>query len=144
MPAHVQPRGGGIWLSEAGESRDLPRSGRRLPWEGAAQMEAARQGGAGGRMQSRSHGTGLMWPYLARQRQFHGVPSGMGGHSGNSKISSRVFRIFEISGFDNYCPKFAPNNRTRHFEYPKIRVRVRVIPELPDFFKLIASKLKAT
>ena len=58
VPAHVQPRGGGIWLSEAGESRDLPRSGRRLPWEGAAQMEAARQGGAGGRMQSRSHGRG--------------------------------------------------------------------------------------
>ena len=28
------------------------------------------------------------------------------GHSGNPKISGRVIRVLEISGFRNYYPKF--------------------------------------
>ena len=43
----------------------------------------------------------------------------MGGHSGNPKISGRVFRVFEISDFDNYYPKFAPNNRNTTFRVPE-------------------------
>ena len=56
--------------------------------------------------------------------------AGMGGHSGNPKISGRVFRVFEISGFDNYYPKFAPNNRNPTFRVPENSGSG--LPEIPD------------
>ena len=34
----------------------------------------------------------------------HGLSSCMGGHSGNPKISGRVFLVFKISGFQNCYP----------------------------------------
>ena len=90
---------------------------------------------------------GVLWPYLARQRQFH--------HSMACPqvwVGIRVIRKFRVGffGFLKFRVLIIITRNlhriieTRRFGYPKIRVRVQGIPELPDFFKLIASKLKAT
>ena len=44
----------------------------------------------------------------------------MGGHSGNPKISGRVFRVFKISGFQNCYPKFVLNNQNPTFRVPEM------------------------
>ena len=44
----------------------------------------------------------------------------MAGHSGYPKISGRVIRVFEISGFEKYNPKFVENNQNPTFRVPDI------------------------
>jgi len=56
----------------------------------------------------------------------------MAGHSGYPKIWDRVIRVFEISGFEKYNPKFVENNQN-----PTFRVRVRVNPYYPNSYLLL-------
>jgi hypothetical protein len=54
----------------------------------------------------------------------------MAGRSGYPKISGRVFRVFENSGFGNWNPKFANKNQNPTFRVPDISGSGSGLPEL--------------
>jgi hypothetical protein len=61
------------------------------------------------------------------QEQFTGHKA---GHSGYLKILGRVIRVVKNSGIENCYPIFALKKH-----YPIIRVRVRVLPDIPEIDK---------
>ena len=65
---------------------------------------------------------------------------GMGGHSGNPKILGRVFKI---SGFKNYYPKFVWNNENLTFRVPENSGLGSGSgkPELPNFQQIQSKKI---
>ena len=62
----------------------------------------------------------------------------MAGHSGYPKFSDRVVRVLGISGFQKWYPKSVGKKKN-----PKIRVRVRVLPELPEILELHICSIKS-
>ena len=56
----------------------------------------------------------------------------MTGHSGYPKISGRVIRVFEISGFEKYNPKFVKNKQNPTFRVPDISGSNSGLPEQPE------------
>ena len=66
------------------------------------------------------------------------MTSGMAGHSGYPKFSGRVVRVLGISGFQKWYPKSVGKKKN-----PKIRVRVRVLPELPEILELHICSIKS-
>ena len=59
-------------------------------------------------------------------------PPTIGGHSGNPKISGRVFQVLEISGFENCYLKFVRNIGNPTFRVPENSGLDSDNPELPD------------
>ena len=57
---------------------------------------------------------------------------GTGGHSGNPKISGRVFQVLEISSFENCYLKFVRNIGNPIFRVPENSGLDSDNPELPD------------
>ena len=64
------------------------------------------------------------------------TPSIRAGHSGYPKFSGRVVRVLGISGFQKWYPKSVGKNKN-----PKIRVRV--LPELPEILELHICSIKS-
>ena len=56
----------------------------------------------------------------------------MGRHSGYSKISSRVIRVFRISSFQNCYPKIVRKKKNPKIRVPKNSSSGSGIPEIPD------------
>ena len=54
------------------------------------------------------------------------------GHSGYPKISGRVFRVLQISGFKNSSPKFAQNKQNPTFRVPDISGSGSGLPNQPE------------